>query len=131
MGKLLQQNSRVGYFSTPHSENAYVWKIKRSHLGPNRLERYERPLPIRDEHRGRDRRVRDIVQETFMRLYNQEQAAIEGHRSGSSPCAATAREEFPRARTVTFAVEAAGIRAEALRRADAADGTERKERMSG
>ena len=46
------------------------------------LERYERPLLQYAMSIVSDiDRARDIVQETFMRLHNQEQAAIEGHLS--------------------------------------------------
>lgn len=46
------------------------------------LERYERPLlQYAMSIVGEIERARDIVQETFMRLHNQEQEAIEGHLS--------------------------------------------------
>ena len=46
------------------------------------LERYERPLLQYAMSIVSDiDRARDIVQETFMRLHNQEQKAIEGHLS--------------------------------------------------
>jgi RNA polymerase sigma-70 factor (ECF subfamily) len=56
------------------------------------LERFERPLLQYALSIVQDLdRARDIVQETFMRLHNQEQKAIEGiSRSGSSPFAGIA-----------------------------------------
>ena len=46
------------------------------------LERYERPLlQYAMSIVGEIERARDVVQETFMRLHNQEQEAIEGHLS--------------------------------------------------
>ena len=46
------------------------------------LERYERPLlQYAMSIVGEIERARDVVQETFMRLHNQEQENIEGHLS--------------------------------------------------
>ncbi|MGB8168823.1 MAG: sigma factor, partial [Chthoniobacteraceae bacterium] len=46
------------------------------------LERYERPLlQYAMSIVGEIERARDVVQETFMRLHNQDQEAIEGHLS--------------------------------------------------
>src|SRR5205823_12232829 len=67
----------------PPEKNMFGKKQKKKSLWvQTALERYERPLlQYAMSIVGEIERARDVVQETFMRLHNQEQENIEGHLS--------------------------------------------------
>jgi RNA polymerase sigma-70 factor (ECF subfamily) len=85
--KNLQQKSRAGviYPVTPFQKETSMFGTKQKKKAAwvqTALERYERPLlQYAMSIVGELERARDVVQETFMRLHNQEQENIEGHLS--------------------------------------------------
>ena len=88
------------------------------------LERYERPLlQYAMSIVGEIERARDIVQETFMRLHNQEQENIEGHLSQwlFTVCRNCALKSLKKEDRYIY-VEAQEFEQQAMRRADAAHG---------